>query len=213
LLAGRDAGFRATYRPTDTGQVEVAVNAAADDIDQVVIQSAAVYPDEGLHRAGREIRRVYRIVRNEQGAPLQCVFVSGRPIREPQFVRADDPRRRVDPEKIHAARLSALRRTLQRTPGAAPPGASAAAPKKNMLPGRNLGGPSVVPLLEELLKDDDPAVRALAAQALHRFGPDARAALPALREATKDDDASVRQAATKALKEIGSAGAKQDDAP
>lgn len=212
LLAGRGDAFRETFRPTDAGWVEVAVRADAERSGDVEIHSAAVYPDEGIHRVGREVRRVYRVVRDEQGTPRECVFVSGRPTRQPRFVRNDDPHRRVDREKIHAEKLAVVRRMLQRPPGPAPwVVVERGAKKKLMQPGMNLGGPWVVPLLVELLKDDDASVRASAAQALPRFGAEARAALPALRAAAKDEDSGVRQAATEALNELDADSATPDD--
>jgi HEAT repeat protein len=59
--------------------------------------------------------------------------------------------------------------------------------------------------LTKALKDEDPRVRAGAAQSLGQIGPEAEGALSALNEALKDEDARVRDAATWALSALKSA--------
>jgi len=55
--------------------------------------------------------------------------------------------------------------------------------------------PAAVPVLVQLLSDDDPEVRDYAALALGDCGPDATAALPRLTEALRDDAPEVRRSA------------------
>jgi HEAT repeat protein len=57
---------------------------------------------------------------------------------------------------------------------------------------------SVTHLIEDL-KDNDPAVRKGAAEALERLGPPAKEAIPALLEALKDKDEGVREAVLLAM--------------
>jgi HEAT repeat protein len=65
-----------------------------------------------------------------------------------------------------------------------------------------LGRDRLVPVLSELLKNDDSHVAAMACQCLAAVGPTAKVAVPALVEALKHDDAKVREEAAKALKQI-----------
>jgi HEAT repeat protein len=60
-----------------------------------------------------------------------------------------------------------------------------------------------VPSLIKALKDKDPAVRYTAAEALGRYGPEAKDAVPALTETLKDSDKNVRIGAAYALANIG----------
>lgn len=212
LLAGRAVEFRETYEPIDGATVVVAVTADAERPDQVQIHSAAVYPGAGAHRAGRDVRRIYRMVRDDEGGLLECVFVAGRSTRQPQYVGAGDPRHREGAETVHAEKLAVLRRMLQLPPKPINTGDAVSKPQ-NMVPGKNLGGPEIVPLLIELLKDDDAAVRALAAEALGTIGPDSRLAVPALRKALQDDDVKVRVAASAALQQTGTDTAERDRRP
>jgi HEAT repeat protein len=64
--------------------------------------------------------------------------------------------------------------------------------------------------LQAVLKGADRDVRAAAAYALGRIGPDARDAVPALLEMSRSDDAYARLAATQALKKIDPQAAKSD---
>ncbi len=52
------------------------------------------------------------------------------------------------------------------------------------------------------LRDQRINVRAAAARALGRIGPEAKAAVPALSKALKDNNADVRRAAARALKQM-----------
>ena len=56
------------------------------------------------------------------------------------------------------------------------------------------------------MRDRDPTVRAEAALALMKIGPDARDAAPALAEAQKDANPTVRQYAAKALERVRAEG-------
>jgi len=56
-------------------------------------------------------------------------------------------------------------------------------------------GPAVAPELAKLLIAEETAVRRAAAEALQRFGGDARSALPALEKAAADEDLIVRRVA------------------
>ena len=70
-------------------------------------------------------------------------------------------------------------------------------------------GERAVPTLTQALRDEDPAVREFAADALGRIGPAAEAAVPELLRAIAGDfDSSVRQAAARALAAIGSGAAR-----
>jgi HEAT repeat protein len=62
---------------------------------------------------------------------------------------------------------------------------------------------AAVPRLREMLKEEDPAVRASAALALWQIDGEAEAALPALVAALKDDDPRTRQHAAWALGVVG----------
>lgn len=64
-------------------------------------------------------------------------------------------------------------------------------------------GDAAVPELVIALEDPDRDVRAQAARALARMGPQAEDAIPALIEALDDDDKEVRQGAARALGQIG----------
>jgi len=64
------------------------------------------------------------------------------------------------------------------------------------------GDPDAVPVLIELLKDENSIVRQEAILILARIGPAARDALPALQQALKDPDEQVRARATTALRQI-----------
>ena len=64
------------------------------------------------------------------------------------------------------------------------------------------GDPDAVPVLIELLKDDNSVVRQEAILILARIGPAARDALPALQQALKDPDEQVRARAITALRQI-----------
>jgi hypothetical protein len=59
--------------------------------------------------------------------------------------------------------------------------------------------PAAVPVLVQLLSDDDPEVRDYAALTLGDCGPAATAALPGLTEALRDDDPEVRHSAAVSL--------------
>jgi hypothetical protein len=61
----------------------------------------------------------------------------------------------------------------------------------------------VIPILVSALKDQDPALRRQAAEALAVIGPDAKAALPALIELLADRNPAVCRHATYALRNIG----------
>jgi HEAT repeat protein len=68
----------------------------------------------------------------------------------------------------------------------------------------------VVPVLVELLADDDAFVRRYAAQSLGQLGLKAEPAAAALRLATRDRNEHVRRAATQALHKVEpSVGAKR----
>ena len=64
------------------------------------------------------------------------------------------------------------------------------------------GDPDAVPVLIELLKDENSIVRQEAILILARIGPAARDALPALQQALKDPDEQVRARAITALRQI-----------
>jgi len=64
------------------------------------------------------------------------------------------------------------------------------------------GDPEAVPILIELLKDDNSVVRQEAILILARIGGPARAAIPALQQALNDPDEQVRARATTALRQI-----------
>jgi len=64
-----------------------------------------------------------------------------------------------------------------------------------------------------MLRDEDPGVRAEAAEALFRTGPAARDAVPALRRALTDQDESVRRSAADALKQIDPQAAAEAEVP
>ena len=64
-------------------------------------------------------------------------------------------------------------------------------------------GDAAVPALITALDDPDRDVRAQAARALARMGPQAEAAIPALIDALDDDNKEVRQGAARALGQIG----------
>ncbi|MBL9122522.1 MAG: HEAT repeat domain-containing protein [Planctomycetaceae bacterium] len=66
-------------------------------------------------------------------------------------------------------------------------------------------GPAAVPALLTAMENRDPAVRARAAQAFARMGPEASAAVPALTRALQDRDPDVRKSAARALGQIGPA--------
>jgi hypothetical protein len=69
-----------------------------------------------------------------------------------------------------------------------------------------LGRPGLkaaVPALTKALVDEDPSLRASAARALARIGPDAREALPALREMARASDRFERRTARSALIQLG----------
>lgn len=57
-------------------------------------------------------------------------------------------------------------------------------------------------LFAQALKDKDKVARRVAAKALGKIGPAAKAAVPALTEALKDKDEDVRREAAKALKKL-----------
>ena len=65
-----------------------------------------------------------------------------------------------------------------------------------------LTGAPVVPVLAELISDEDPGIRRWAIQTLAEIGSDAEPALEALMAALEDDDASVRRAAQFAIDRI-----------
>jgi hypothetical protein len=66
-------------------------------------------------------------------------------------------------------------------------------------------GVASVPTLQRALSDRDAGVRARAAQALARIGPEAKDAVPALTSALTDTDANVRRQAARALGQVGAA--------
>ncbi|MBI4572859.1 MAG: HEAT repeat domain-containing protein [candidate division NC10 bacterium] len=69
---------------------------------------------------------------------------------------------------------------------------------------RGQNGPALPALRRSLLTDDQPKVRALAADALGAMRPRAHVALPDLGKALGDPDPAVRRQATRAIKSIGS---------
>lgn len=70
---------------------------------------------------------------------------------------------------------------------------------------RLLGGDSeAIPVLLELLQDDDPQVRLVACEGLIEVGPNANSAVPALNAALTDNDHEVRRAARGAIETIES---------
>ncbi|HEY4312630.1 MAG TPA: HEAT repeat domain-containing protein [Pirellulales bacterium] len=68
-------------------------------------------------------------------------------------------------------------------------------------------GENAVPTLISTLNDPNPRVRAEAARALARIGPEAKEAVPALVARLDDPDDDVRQAAARALGQVGPAAA------
>ncbi|MES1213802.1 MAG: HEAT repeat domain-containing protein [Singulisphaera sp.] len=68
-------------------------------------------------------------------------------------------------------------------------------------------GNNAVPTLITTLNDANPRVRAEAARALARIGPEAKEAVPALIARLEDPDEEVRQAAARALGQVGPAAA------
>jgi HEAT repeat protein len=68
-------------------------------------------------------------------------------------------------------------------------------------------GGQAVPTLVNTLNDPNPRVRAEAARALARIGPEATEAVPALIARLDDPDEEVRQAAARALGQVGPAAA------
>ena len=64
-------------------------------------------------------------------------------------------------------------------------------------------GPAAVPQLSQMLQDQDPAVRQMAARILARIGPDAVKAVPDLIELLQDRHPQVQRAAARALGQIG----------
>ena len=75
------------------------------------------------------------------------------------------------------------------------------------------GDPDAVPVLIELLRDDNSIVRQEAILILARIGPAARDALPALQQALKDPDEQVRARAITALRQIELAVTAQSGRP
>jgi HEAT repeat protein len=65
-----------------------------------------------------------------------------------------------------------------------------------------------VPVLIELLANEDAFIRRDAAQALGRLGPKAGSAVTALRTATRDKNAHVRRAAADALQKVDPAASE-----
>ena len=61
---------------------------------------------------------------------------------------------------------------------------------------------ATIPLLTALLKDQQWEVRWVAAEALGKVGPEAKAAIPALTELLKYGHEQVRQAASDSLERI-----------
>ena len=77
--------------------------------------------------------------------------------------------------------------------------------KANALTELATGGPNSASAVNDiipLLKDEDHVVRRLAAYALYRIGPAAKAAVPALKELMNDPDASTGTTALNALQAI-----------
>ncbi|HVU87244.1 MAG TPA: HEAT repeat domain-containing protein [Pirellulales bacterium] len=68
-------------------------------------------------------------------------------------------------------------------------------------------GTQAVPTLVKTLDDPNPRVRAEAARALARIGPEATEAVPALMARLDDPDEDVRQASARALGQVGPAAA------
>ncbi len=68
-------------------------------------------------------------------------------------------------------------------------------------------GENAVPTLITTLNDANPRVRAEAARALARIGPEAKEAVPALIARLDDPDEEVRQASARALGQVGPAAA------
>jgi hypothetical protein len=64
------------------------------------------------------------------------------------------------------------------------------------------GGPAAVPILQDLLRDQDKSTRYEAADVLARIGPPARAAVPALQQAMEEPDQHLRWRAGEALNRI-----------
>lgn len=64
------------------------------------------------------------------------------------------------------------------------------------------GDPASVPVLSELLHDDDPHVKIIAARGLGNVGPGARSAVPELQRELHHQWGAVRQFATDALRRI-----------
>jgi HEAT repeat protein len=75
------------------------------------------------------------------------------------------------------------------------------------------GDPAAIPVLIELLRDDNPRARLYACQTLGSFGPAASGAVLPLREALRDHEVgafgiTVSTAAAEALEQIDPSGAK-----
>lgn len=71
-------------------------------------------------------------------------------------------------------------------------------------------GPRVVPTLIEMLKDDDPSTRIVAAEQLGQIGPAAGAAIPQLlSQATQDGSQHANTTAAAALKLIDLSAARR----
>ena len=71
---------------------------------------------------------------------------------------------------------------------------------------------SAVPILTELLRDEDPTVRISAAEALAAIGPKARASIPELRSLREDSpDARTRRVARRTLRALGEEVAEHAD--
>jgi hypothetical protein len=81
----------------------------------------------------------------------------------------------------------------------------------NRSPGDNLD--RKVSSLVAHLKDEVPAVRRAAAEALGQIGPEAKAAVPALRDALRDEDGGVRRLAAAALEKIDPEAAPESGVP
>ena len=64
-------------------------------------------------------------------------------------------------------------------------------------------GASAVPLLVEVLGDDQASARAWSAWVLGQIGPEAAVALPELEQRLEDEDATVVQSAAEAIRRIG----------
>jgi hypothetical protein len=75
---------------------------------------------------------------------------------------------------------------------------SASPPRHGHVP-LKAGDPAAVPVLLELLRDEDARIRLIAVEALSRVGANARQAVPALLTALEDEDEAVRTEAVWAL--------------